>query len=39
MFGDLPEWVLEKFEGASEDQIIAWAKRVYKPESLEAVFA
>lgn len=39
MFGDLPEWVLEKFEGANEDQIIAWAKRVRKADSLEAVFA
>jgi len=37
-FGPLPDWVYEKFNGSNEPQILAWAKRVRKAESLEAVF-
>jgi len=38
-FGPVPEWVYEKLKDAKEPQILTWAKRVYKAESLEAVFA
>lgn len=38
-FGPLPSWVYEKFEGATESQILAWAKRLRRADSLESVFA
>ena len=38
-FGTVPEWIHEKFEGAKEEQYLAWGRRVLTAESLEAVFA
>ena len=38
-FGTVPAWVYEKFEGAKEEQYLAWGDRLLTAESLEAVFA
>ena len=38
-FGTVPVWVHEKFEGANEEQYLAWANRLLTADSLEAVFA
>ena len=38
-FGTVPEWIHEKFEGADEEQLLAWGSRLLTAESLKAVFA
>ena len=38
-FGAIPLWVFEKFEGANEEQYLAWGRRLLTAETLEAVFA
>ena len=38
-FGTVPPWVFEKFEGADEEQLLAWGSRLLTAESLKAVFA
>ena len=37
-FGTVPAWVYEKFEGAKEEQYMAWGRRLLTADSLEAVF-
>ena len=37
-FGAVPPWVFEKFEGAKEEQYLAWGRRLLTADSLDAVF-
>ena len=37
-FGQVPDWVYAKLEGAKEDQFFAWGRKVLFADSLGAVF-
>ncbi len=37
-FGDLPDWVTARLQGASSDQLDQWAERLLEVDSLEALF-
>ncbi|PXX97652.1 DUF4351 domain-containing protein [Halomonas sp. LBP4] len=36
-FGELPDWARERLEGATTDQLEAWAERILSADSLEAL--
>ncbi len=38
-YGDVPDWVRERVDGADTTQLETWAKRLFTAESPEAVFA